>query len=114
MDLVKLVPSSLAAIMAVAAGIQQFRVMGLDDALSLVTTERNAVQASLKETRDGLVTSSKRQDSALVDLQAQLRQAQDEIAKGNAELGIMRGRLEASQAATLRMADLAEKLCRKR
>ena len=87
--------------------------MGLGETLSSVTSSRDSAQQSLKETRDGLVSSAKRQDATLTDLQAQLSQARDEIQRGNTELTQLRTRLEAAQANTLRVADLAEKLCKR-
>ncbi len=100
--------------MAVAAGVQQFRVMGLDETLGNVVKAKDDTEAVLKETRDGLVTGSKRQDAVILDLQAQVAAANAERDRVNNELSIQRGRLEAAQANTLRMADLAEKICSRR
>lgn len=114
MDLVKLGASGLAAVMAVATGVQQLRVMGLDDALSSVTTARDTAERTLKATQDGLVTGSKRQDAAIVDLQSKIDELQKNLRETQSDLSLTQGRLEAAQANTLRMADLAEKLCSRR
>ncbi len=114
MDLKTLAAGGTAAVMAAATGFQQIRVMGLDDALSSVVQQKDKVEGALKETREGLVTGSKRQESVILDLQAQVDAANKERDRANAELSINRGRLEAAQANTLKMADLAEKICARR
>ena len=113
MDLKTIAASVVALAGVTGTAVQQFRVSGLGDALTSVTTSRDAVQKTLRDTQDGLVSSAKRQDAALTDLQAQLAQARDEIQRGNTELTQLRTRLEAAQANTLRVADLAEKLCKR-
>lgn len=113
MDLKTALAGGTAAIMAAATGWQQFRVMGLDEALGTVSQQKEKAEGALKETRDGLVTGSKRQEAVIADLQAQVSKANDERDRANSELSIQRGRLEAAQANTQRMADLAEKLCKR-
>lgn len=113
MDLKTALASGTAAVMAAATGWQQVRVMGLDDALGVVSQEKQKAEGALKETRDGLVTGSKRQEAVIADLQAQVTKANEDRDRAVSELTIQRGRLEAAQANTQRMADLAEKLCRR-
>lgn len=79
MDLKTVLASGTAAIMTAGAGFQQFRVMGLDDTLSSVVAAKEKAEGTLKQTRDGLVSDSKRQDAALVDLQARLEKAKEQL-----------------------------------
>lgn len=113
MDLKTAVSTGTAIVMAIAAGVQQFRVQDLDADLGNVSTARDKALLILKETRDSAEASSKRIDASLVDLQDQLSRAGQQISSTEKENGTLRGQLEAAQANTQRVADLAEKLCKR-
>jgi hypothetical protein len=113
MDLKTMIASGVAGLMGIMTAVQEFRVMGLDTALGSVSQAKEKAEGALKETRDGLVTGSKRQDAVILDLQDQLSKATTERDRTKADLTSTQARLEAAQANTQRMADLAEKLCRK-
>lgn len=105
--------TGVAVVMAIAAGVQQFRVQDLDEdlgatqsSLGKVQQMRDEAMATLKQTRDGMEANSKRIDATFVDLQ-------DKVAKAERENGILQGQLAASQATAQRLADMAEKLCKR-
>ncbi len=110
-DIKTVIAGGTAAVMAAATGWQQIRVLNLDSALGAVSHEKATAEQTLKETRDGLVVGSKRQDAAILDLQSQVATAKEKLNVAEAERDTLKGRLEAAQANTLRMADLAEKIC---
>jgi septal ring factor EnvC (AmiA/AmiB activator) len=110
-DLKTLVASGTAIVMAIATGVEHVRTMSLDDTLGVVSKARETAEGALKNTQSSLEANAKRQDAAIVDLQAQVSQAKDDLNKAEAERDTLKGRLEAAQANTLRMADLAEKIC---
>lgn len=113
MELKTVLAGGTAAVMAAATGWQQLRVMGLDETLSSVAQQKDKAEGALKETRDGLVTGSKRQEAVILELQQQTAKAKEDANRLEAERDLLKGRLTAAQENTLRMADLAEKLCRR-
>lgn len=113
LDIKTIASSGVAVVMAIAAGVQQFRVQDLDADLGSVQSARDKAMAILKETRDGVEANAKRADNTIVDLQSQVDKATNERSRLEKDNASLLGRLEAAQANTQRMADLAEKLCKK-